>query len=65
MSDIISFITENWVEIAAALAALILAGERIARITPTETDNKVLQVIRKVANVVGINVPDNPGTPSE
>lgn len=43
--------------IAIAVATIILA-ERIARITPTETDNKVLQWVRKIANVVGINVPD-------
>lgn len=48
-------------EISGGIAMLILLAERVARITPTKTDNRVLKVIRRVANVLGLNVPDNPG----
>lgn len=54
----IEYITSNFVEISGVIALIILVGERIARLTPTETDNKIIQWIRKVANVIGVNFPD-------
>ncbi|GAB5387724.1 MAG: hypothetical protein Alpg2KO_06920 [Alphaproteobacteria bacterium] len=51
----------DWTELAGIAAMLILIAERVARLTPTETDNRVLAIIRRIANVLGLNVPDNPG----
>lgn len=48
--------------IAAATAAVVFA-EKIARITPTETDNKVIAWVYKIFAVIGIKVEDNPGKP--
>jgi hypothetical protein len=59
------WITANWAEIGVVLGFIIAAANVIARITPTETDNKVLAAIGKLASVVGIKVPDNPGKPNE
>ena len=58
MSDIIAYITDNWAEIAVVIGAVIFAAGKIADITPTETDNKILQTIRKIAAVVGVKLPD-------
>ena len=40
------------------VAAAILLGERIAKLTPTNTDNKVLRFIRKAARAIGLDFPD-------
>lgn len=53
------FITDP--ETLAAIGAILVAARAIARATPNDTDNKVLKVIRKVARVIGADVPDNAG----
>ena len=55
------WITANWAEIGVVIGFIIAAANVVARITPTETDNKVLAAIGKLASVVWIKVPDNPG----
>lgn len=52
------FLNLPWAEIAGIAALIILAGERIAKLTPTKTDNKILQAVRKVAKTVGLDFPD-------
>jgi len=59
------WITANWAEIGVIIGFVIAAANVVARITPTETDNKALAAIGKVASVVGIKVPDNPGKPGD
>jgi hypothetical protein len=59
----LELVTENWPQIAGVLAAVVLLAERVARLTPTETDNKILRRVKRLADVIGINVPDNPGKP--
>jgi len=54
----LEFIQTHTSELAGIAAAIILAAERIARLTPTNSDNKVVQVIRKIANAIGLNFPD-------
>ncbi len=39
----------------------IAAFERLARITPTKTDDAIVGVFHKIFSVLGVNVPDNPG----
>ena len=57
MEWIQSFI-ENWGVYAGAIAAAILLFDRIAKITPTNTDNEILKIILKIATVLGIKVED-------
>jgi hypothetical protein len=57
----LELVTENWPQIAGVVAAVVLLAERVARLTPTKTDNRILRRIKKAADVIGINVPDNPG----
>jgi hypothetical protein len=50
-----------WAEIAGIAALLILAFDRIAKITPTKTDDKIVKFIQRAATVLGVKVRDNPG----
>lgn len=59
------FFQENWEAIGVIAVFLILAGERIALLTPTETDNNFFKWLRKGAKLVGLVFPDNPGKPKE
>lgn len=47
-----------WAEIAGIAALAIIVFERIARLTPTQADDKALQWVRKAAKVLSIDVPD-------
>lgn len=40
------------------IAAFILAFDRLAKLTPTDADNKIVAAIQKVFAVLGIKVPD-------
>lgn len=51
----------DWTEIAGIVALVILLAEKVARVTPTETDNKVVAWLYKIAAVIGIKVEDNKG----
>jgi hypothetical protein len=50
-------------------ALVILLGERVARITPNETDDKIIMYIRKLARIIGLDLPNvdsvNAKTPTE
>lgn len=59
------WLIQNWEAIAGTAAVAILLAERIARLTPTETDNRWLKTVKRLADVIGINVPDNPGKKKE
>ncbi len=63
----------NWIEtfvsdygVWLGAAAFFLAGfERLARITPTRTDDAIVGVLYKLFSVLGVNVPDNEGKAGE
>lgn len=48
----------NWTEIAGVVAAFVLFFDRLAKLTPTESDNKIVAVFYKVFAVLGVKVPD-------
>ena len=50
-----------WAEIAGIVALLILVFDRIAKLTPTETDDKVVEAVYRIASVLGLRFEDNPG----
>lgn len=52
------YILNNWMEIAGIAALAILIGERVALLTPTKSDDKVVQFVRKIALAVGLKFPD-------
>lgn len=52
------WITENWVAIAAAASAFVLAFDRLAKITPTKKDDEVVSTLYKVFAILGVKVKD-------
>jgi len=59
MSAILSwFSTANWAEIMGAAAAFLLFFDRLAKITPTDSDNAIVATLYKVFAVLGLKVPD-------
>lgn len=48
MTLIIEFIKQNWVTI---LFALLAFAEVITRLTPTEKDNTVLAIVKRIINL--------------
>jgi len=47
-------ITENWPQYVAVLLAVLGAASAIARITPNDSDNKVIDAIWKFVNKLGL-----------
>ena len=43
---------------AGVVALVVLLGERLARITPNTTDDKVVMYIRKALRVIGVDLPN-------
>lgn len=56
MKEIITFVTENWDSILAALGAVYAAATAIALVTPSDKDNTVLQKIGKIADRIGLKL---------
>jgi len=58
----LEYITTNYGEILGTIAAFVLVCDRIAKLTPTETDNKILEKVLKalytVFAIAGLKVPD-------
>ncbi len=52
------FATANWGEIGGVLAAFVLTFDRLAKLTPTDSDNKIVAALYKVFAVLGLKVPD-------
>lgn len=64
MDWIETFVADYGVWLGAA--AFFIAGfERLARITPSKTDDAVVGVFYKIFSVLGVHVPDNPGKAEE
>ena len=57
----IEYVTENWVALGVIVLAGITLFERIALLTPTTSDNKVVEYLYKVAAILGFKVEDNKG----
>ena len=45
----------------AAVTALVVFAEKIAKITPTKTDDKIVGYVYKLFAVLGLKLDDNPG----
>jgi hypothetical protein len=49
------WITENWATILIVVSAVISIASVIVKLTPNETDNKILAIIIKVFETLGLN----------
>ena len=45
-------------EYIAVATALVLLFDRIAKLTPTESDNKIVAYAYKIFAIIGLKVPD-------
>jgi hypothetical protein len=61
----LEYVQTNWMEISVIAGIVIVLASRVAKLTPTQTDDKVVAALRKLALVLSIDVPDNPGKPKE
>ena len=52
------FILNNLMDISGVIALAIIMFQRIAKLTPNETDNKIVEYVRKIASVFGLKVED-------
>lgn len=57
----LAWIMENWTEIAGVAAAFILMFDRLSKLTPTESDDKIVKNMYKLFYILGFRVRDNPG----
>lgn len=46
------------VKYGGVAALVILLGERLARLTPNKTDDKIVDVLRKGLRIVGVDFPN-------
>lgn len=54
MADIIAFITNNSTDLLTLLGSILGVFSLIAKLTPTEADNKILDVVLKVVHTLGL-----------
>ena len=50
------YITQNWEQIMAIVGGVVLTASAIAAITPNTTDNKIMAAIRKLVDLLALNV---------
>lgn len=52
----ISFVTQNWQEIIAAVGGIVLAARVIVKLTPTPKDDTILEKIVGIFKHVGLHI---------
>lgn len=52
----IEYLQNNAVELVAIFGAVVTLASLIANLTPTETDNKIVEKIAKVVNLLALNI---------
>ena len=54
--NIWNWITANWQEIVAALSGIVLAARVIVKLTPTPSDDSLLEKIVNFLKTVGLHI---------
>lgn len=54
----VEYLQNNWAEISGIAAIVVVLASRIARLTPNQTDNKIVATIRKFFRVMGLDIRD-------
>ena len=55
--EFVNWVTAHWVEITAAVTAVVLAADKIAALTPTIWDDNALAWAKRILNVVALQKP--------
>lgn len=62
MTELLTTLTTlDWTAYVAVVLAFIVAFEKLALLTPTESDNKIVGYAYKLFAVLGLKIPDNKG----
>ena len=54
--DILTWLTEDWADIATVVSSLIASASVITALTPTPKDDNILKKIKEFLNVIALNV---------
>lgn len=65
MENISSYVSENWESLLAIAGGIVMAASAVAAITPNNTDNKVMKAIRKLVDLLALNVRNAKNQPSK
>jgi len=55
MSELVSFVGDNYVSILSAVASIVGGFAVIASLTPNKSDDRIVQMILDVVNFLGAN----------
>ena len=55
MSELVSFVMDNYVSILSAVASIVGGFAVIASLTPNNSDDRIVQMILDVVNFLGAN----------
>ena len=55
MSELVSFVMDNYVSILSAVASIVGGFAVIASLTPNKSDDRIVQMILDVVNFLGAN----------
>lgn len=59
LSPILSwFGSQSWESVLGVAAAFVLFFDRLAKLTPSETDNKIVNFFLGIFSILGVKVPD-------
>jgi len=53
-----TWVTENWTEVVAVIGAVVIVARLIVKLTPSDSDNKVVEKIVAFLKAVGLHVKD-------
>jgi hypothetical protein len=56
MGDIMGWVMSNWATIAVAIPAILGGFATLATLTPNTSDDKIIQKILDIVNMLGLNV---------
>ncbi len=55
MSELVSFVMDNYVSILSAVASIVGGFAILASLTPNKSDDRIVQMILDVVNFLGAN----------
>ena len=55
----LTWVTEHWTELVAAVGAAIILARIFVKLTPTPKDDSVLEKIVNFLKAIGLHIPDN------
>ena len=56
MNEAFTFIRENWEAIVNIATSVVAAAAPIAALTPGEADNRIVSTVRKIVDLLALNV---------